>query len=121
MAMQNPGFGSPPGGDRDGGLPLDAFTRNTPPGWRPGQAAYPLRRYKQLLSLWWRQTDFQEHQIGPAIAGRLRGSAFQVAMAISMERYDPASHTYRVFSGDELLSTPGDQGHVDPMGQPIAP
>ena len=30
-----------------GGIPLDTFNKNTPPGWRPGSSRYPLRRYIQ--------------------------------------------------------------------------
>eukprot|EP00959_Pyramimonas_sp_CCMP1952_P168851 3527608-Pyramimonas_sp.AAC.1 len=55
-----------------GGIPLDTFNKNTPPGWRPGNGKYPLRRYIQLLRLWWRQTELAEYAAGPAMAGRLR-------------------------------------------------
>ena len=65
-------------------MPLDTFSRNVPPGWRPGVARYPIRRYKQLLSLWWMQTELPEHQCGAAIAGRLRGTAFQYAFSLSL-------------------------------------
>ena len=34
-----------------GGIPLDARNKDTPPGWRPGTAKQPLRRYIQLLRL----------------------------------------------------------------------
>eukprot|EP00959_Pyramimonas_sp_CCMP1952_P366960 7685941-Pyramimonas_sp.AAC.1 len=54
-------------------LPLDSFTRSTPPGWVTGIKRYPIRRYAQLLKLWWLQTDLSEAQWGPAICGRLRG------------------------------------------------
>ena len=117
----NPGHGGPYDAGRDGGLPLDSFTRSCPPGWRPGQTSYPLRRYRQLLSLWWRQADLQEFQVGPAMAGRLRGAAFQVAMSMSMERYDLALQHFRVYAGDELLSCASDAGFVDPHGQNIPP
>ena len=65
----------------DGGLPLESFNRPTPLGWRAGDKRYPLRRYTQLLRLWWRITDLPEVAAGPAMAGRLRGSAFQLAVA----------------------------------------
>eukprot|EP00959_Pyramimonas_sp_CCMP1952_P089633 1875217-Pyramimonas_sp.AAC.1 len=54
-------------------LPLDSFTRSTPPGWVTGIKRYPIRRYAQLLKLWWLQTDLHEEQWGPAVCGRLRG------------------------------------------------
>ena len=67
-------------------LPLEVFTRSTPPGWRPGDARYPLRRYLQLLRLWWHVTDVPEKAAGPAMAARLRGTAFQMAMRITTQR-----------------------------------
>ena len=33
---------------REGGLPLNQFTKNCPPGWRPGQPKYPIQLYIQL-------------------------------------------------------------------------
>ena len=102
------------GDDGRGGMPLESFTRSTPPGWRPGVTSYPLRRYKQLLALWWRQTDLEERFLGPAMAGRLRGTAFQLAMAMRENRYDPIAQAFRVFEGDELLAQGQDAGHVAP-------
>ena len=52
------------------GLPLEAFTRSTPPGWRPGDMKYPYRRYKQILGLWQKVTALNDAQAGPAIAAR---------------------------------------------------
>ena len=67
-------------------LPLDVFSRGVPPGWQPGLRKYPMRRYQQLLRLWWMQSDVPEHQAGAAIVGRLRGAAFQYAMRLSQDR-----------------------------------
>ena len=67
-------------------LPLEASNRNTPPGWRPGDQRYPLRRYFQLLRLWWHMTDIPETAAGPAMASRLRGSAFQLALRLQTQR-----------------------------------
>ena len=69
-----------------GSLPLEAFTKSTPPGWRPGVATYPIRRFVQLLRLWWRLTDLPEESAGVAMAGRLRGTAFQFAISLSITR-----------------------------------
>ena len=109
------------GHDREGGLTLQTFTRSTPPGRRPGQLSYPLRKYKQLIALWWRQTDFQEHQFGPVIAGRLRGTAFQLAMSLTALRFYPHTQTYLQLTGDELLSQGSDAGHADPQGIQVPP
>ena len=86
------------------GLPLNQFTQKTPPGWRPGVPRYPLRLYEQLLKLWWRQTDVSEAQSGPLMAGRLRGTAFQLALKITQDRFDPDTGQIRQFTGDELLA-----------------
>ena len=68
------------------GLPMEASSTKIPPGWRPGIASYPLRRYIQLLRLWWRTTELIESQAGPAMTLRLKGSAFQVALRLSTTR-----------------------------------
>lgn len=88
------------------GLSLETFSRSTPPGWKPNMSRYPLRRYLQLLRLWWRTTDVPEHASGPAIAGRLRGTAFQLALSLSADRYDPDTGQVRHMVGDDLLAQP---------------
>ena len=103
-------------GGAGGGIPLDTFNKNTPPGWRPGNAKYPLRRYIQLLRLWWRQTELPEHAAGPAMAGRLRGAAFQLAMKMKMDRLDLAAGNRREMEGDELLARPSHPEWQDANG-----
>ena len=90
--------------DASSRLPLDTFTRSTPPGWTVNIQRYPIRRYAQLLKLWWLQTDLPEHQWGPAIAGRLKGSVFQYAMSLKQERFDPATGQSRVVEAPELFA-----------------
>ena len=105
--------------DRDSGLQLDQFTKSCPPGWKPGIAKYPLRRYFQLIGLWWRQTELQEHCMGPAVAGRLRGAAFQFALSLSADRLDIASGVAgirRIMTGDELLSQQSHDAFTDGQG-----
>ena len=87
------------------GLPLNQFTKSTLPGWRPGLQKYPLRLYVQLLELWWRQTELREEQTGPTMAGRLRGTALQKALALTAVRYDEYGQGRQV-TGDELLAQP---------------
>ena len=99
----------------DAGMPLDQFSKTTPPGWRPGVAKYPLRRYQQLMSLWWRQTDMPETSVGPAMAGRLRSSAFQFAMALRADRLDVNTGTRREMIGDELLFQPAHDDWTNPI------
>ena len=97
-----------------GGLPLDEFTKSTPPGWRPGLAKYPYRKYLQKLKLWWRQTDLSESQCGPAIAGRLQGGPFQIANRLRQTRVDLITLVSRDFLGDELLAQPSNEEVKDP-------
>ena len=47
------------------------------------------------------------------MAGRLRGSAFQLAMTLSRDRIDPQKIGRRIMTGDELLTQPAHQGFVD--------
>ena len=67
-----------------GGLPLESFNRSVPPGWRPYQPHYPYRRYLERLRLWYRQTDLGVGQLGPAVAARLQGRPFNLAMALQV-------------------------------------
>ena len=70
-------------------LPLEVYNKSTPPGWTPGDARYPLRRYQQLLDLWVRFTDLSPEKRGPAMAARLKGSAFELAIRMRTTRHLP--------------------------------
>lgn len=98
------------------GIALDSFTKTTPPGWKPGVRTYPLKRYLQLLQLWSRQTECNEEAFGPTIAGRLRGIAFQFAMAVSRERLDLSLGIRRTMVGPELLSQASHVAWTDGAG-----
>ena len=99
------------------GVQLDSFTKNVPPGWKPGVRSYPLKRYTQLLQLWSRQTETSEEAFGPTIAGRLRGTAFQFAMRLSRTRLDLNTGTRRLMVGPELLSQVSHATWTDPQGE----
>ena len=58
-------------------MSLEEFTRQIPPGWRPGIKRYTFKAYYQKLKLWWRFAEIAEHQAGPIIAARLGGLAFK--------------------------------------------
>ena len=100
-----------------GALPLDEFNKTTPPGWDPSRAeSYPLRAYIERLKLWGRLTDLRPDQVGVAVASRLRGRAYRLALSLKVE--DPrAGLEYR---GDDALAF---AGHVaDPnLGLPAVP
>ena len=95
------------------GTPFEAFTKSTPPGWDPGQSdTCPLRAYVERLRLFTRMTDLRQNQIGPAIAGRLKGRAFHLAMALSIT----CPRTGNVMSGDEALAFEGYAAEYDQAG-----
>ena len=91
------------------GLPLDIYTKSTPPGWRPGLLHYPYRKFLEKLRLWYRLTDLDATQVGPAVAGRLQGRPYNMAMALRMN-----NRVGTELSGDAALSYPGEPEQVDP-------
>ena len=92
-----------------GGLPLDEFNNKVPPGWKPGMTHYPYRRFTERLKLWYRATDLRPDQLGPAVAGRLRGRPFNLALALKVTDQLGVIHT-----GDEALAFPGQAAGADP-------
>ena len=94
-------------GDGQSGLPLDQYTKACPPGWRLGLHDYPLKRYLDLLRLWYRLTDFDKEQVGPAVAGRLVGRPFTLATEMTITRQDGT-----VLQGDAALAPPGEEAGV---------
>ena len=95
------------------GTPLEAFTKSTPPGWDPGQSdTFPLRAYVERLRLFTRMTDLRQNQIGPAMAGRLKGRAFHLAMALTIT----CPRTGNIMVGDEALAFEGYAPEYDQAG-----
>ena len=98
------------------GLALNTFSRNVPPGWSAGNPKYPLRLYQQLLRLWWKQTQVSEEQCGPMMAGRLRGTALQLAMSLRATRFCPVRETMHEFVGEELLACASNEAYTTTAG-----
>ena len=71
-----------------GMIPLQEYRREIPPGWQPGDPAYPLKAYFDRLRLWYRIASLDDELIGPTIAGRLYGRAHRVAMSLRVPRPD---------------------------------
>ena len=80
-----------------------------PPGWRPHLAHYPFRRFLERVRLWYRQTDLDATQLGPALAARLQGRPFILAMALQL-----TTQAGVVIRGDEALAHAGEQAVTDP-------
>ena len=83
-------------------MPLMQFTTSCPPGREPHITHYPLRLYLEKIRLWWRLTDLRSDQIGPAVAGRLAGCPFNIAMAVQV----PDANG-NILTGDTALSYEG--------------
>ena len=91
-----------------GSLPLDQYTKTTPPGWKPGNARYPLRSFFQRVRLWYRVTDMHPNQLGPAAAGRLIGRPFIMATTMTIMTHEGVQ-----LRGDAALAYAGEAAHPD--------
>ena len=65
-------------------LKLDHYTKTTPPGWRPGDPQYPVKRYLELLELWHALTDTDADKVGVAVVCRLQGRVHTLAWSLSI-------------------------------------
>ena len=95
------------------GLPLDQYTKTCPPGWRLGLYQYPLKRYLDLLKLWYRLTDYEPSQQGPAVAGRLQGRPFTLATELRLTKQDGT-----ILVGDAALAHPGEEATAERAATP---
>ena len=77
---------------------------------------YPFRRYMERLRLWYRQTELDVDAIGPAVAARLQGRPFNLAMSLSFQSRDG-----RQLRGDEALAFPDAAAVLDGSGVVVAP
>ena len=85
-----------------GGLALDQYSATLPPGWRPGLTHFPFRRYLERMRLWYRMNTLHPSQLGPAVAGRLQGKPFNMAMRLRITVRDG-----RTLVGDNALAYEG--------------
>ena len=89
-------------GPPNSGLPLDQYTKSVPPGWKPGLTWYPFKRFVEKFRLFYRLTDLDITQIGPAVAGRLQGRPEQLAMRLQCQT------STGVITGDDALAYTGE-------------
>ena len=61
------------------------------------------------------QTDLLTERIGAAIAGRLKGTAFQFAMQLTFSRLDRINGVYNIISAPELFALPAEDAVIDPL------
>ena len=90
-----------------GGVPLDEWRKDTPPGWKPGIENYPLKVYFAKLKLWYRCSEVPDEVIGPLVAGRLQGRAQRIALELKLIRpdggYDVGDAALVRLSVDEVI------------------
>ena len=63
------------------------------------------------------QTDLDDEKVGAAIAGRLRGIAFQYAMGLRASRLDMHSGTRAEMVAPEIFAEPAHNDWTSPSGQ----
>ena len=81
--ISTPGYGH--GGEKS----LDYFDDKIPPGWAPGISGYPWIQYSKKLELWlmrYRLAGHSENHIGPALASRLHGQPWEIAMKLKLPK-----------------------------------
>ena len=69
---------------------MEEYRKDVPPGWEPNVPSYPLKLYQERVRLWYRVYDGADENVGPLLAGRLRGRAQQVALGLRLQ--DPHGH-----------------------------
>ncbi len=68
-------------------LPLEEFSRQVPPGWKPGILKYPFKRYTQQLKLWWRTKSVDDDTVAALLAiSRLAGGPRKKAHRFKITR-----------------------------------
>ena len=90
-----------------GGVPLEEWRKDVPPGWKPGLESYPLKLFFAKLKLWYRCCEVPDEVVGPLIAGRLQGGAQRLALELKLIRpdggYDIGDAALVRLSVDEVL------------------
>ena len=98
---------SAPSSGQGGGVPLEEWRKDVPPGWQPGLENYPLKLYFSKLKLWYRCTEVPDEVVGPLIAGRLVGRAQRIALELRLIRpdgtYDTGDAALVRLSVDQVL------------------
>ena len=95
-----------------GSLGLKQYTKDVPPGWRP--YSYPLKEYKEYLSVWSKLTKLDGGQVGAAIVSRLEGAALKLALTFVVERPNPAGGTL-IYKGADAVSLEAAEAEYDPQ------
>ena len=103
-------------GTNTGGVPLEEYRREIPPGWDPSMAAsYPLKTYLERVKVWYRLWDGPDESVGPLLAGRLRGRAQAIAMNLRL----PTPHGGMDIGDAALIRLPVDRVEDPATGEVI--
>ena len=93
------------------GLGLKQYTKDVPPGWRP--RSYPIREYRDYLTIWGKLTRLEAAQVGPAVMSRLEGGALRLALSMSVDRIDENTGQMRTYTGAEAVCLMDQQAIID--------
>ena len=106
---------TPYGGDRAGPHSLTEYTKSVPPGWRPGDHNYPLKKYLENLEMWHHITDVEPEKVAVLAAGRLQGRTGTLAKELTITKQDGT-----VLRGLPALAFTGEAATTGPTGQRVA-
>ena len=95
-------------------LKLEHYTKTTPPGWRPGDPQYPVKRYLELVELWHALTDLVPEKVGVAVVGRLQGRVHTLALSLAITKQDGTT-----LRGLSALAFQGERATQGPAGQMV--
>ena len=106
---------TPYGGDRAGPHALTENTKSVPPGWRPGDHNYLLKKYLENLEMWHHITDVEPEKVAVLAAGRLQGRTGTLAKELTITKQDGT-----VLRGLPALAFTGEAATTGPTGQRVA-
>ena len=106
----------------DSRLALEEYSKNVPPGWEPHLPNYPLRLYVEKFNLWRNlvKDDFQSHQMGSLMVGRLKNAANRIAMKIQIVLPDGTTVTGAVAVGTAEQPAATQQEILNAYGPDVA-
>ena len=106
----------------DSRLALEEYSKNVPPGWEPHLPNYPLRLYVEKFNLWRNlvKDDFQAHQMGSLMVGRLKNAANRIAMKIQIVLPDGTTVTGAVAVGTAEQPAATQQEILNAYGPDVA-
>lgn len=100
-------------------MSIQQYSKDVPPGWRP--RSYPLKQFRESLSIWSKLTTLPAEKVGPAIVSRLEGEAYKIAMGLQHARKRPTDGIDELFIGLDAVVLPAQPAVLGPTGVEIIP